>query len=288
MKKTIQNEYLEATVNSRGAELCSLKDRDGVEYIWQADPDIWPRHAPILFPIVGELVEHTYRYGGKSFAMPRHGFARDSEFELVDADRKNLEFLLLPNEKIREKYPFDFELRVRYSMEGSGLSVWFAVRNPGKDILPFSIGAHPAFSCSWGPRDRISDYYIEFEKQEETERHFLENGLISGRTERILHNDRIIKLNEHTFDEDALIFMDIHSHRISLCSYKRETRLSVEYPSFPFIAIWSRPGAKFVSIEPWLGHADPVDMDGEFMTKPGITRLDPGNMQEYFHRIVVS
>jgi len=288
MKKTIQNEYLVATVNSVGAELCSLKDRSGVEYIWQADPRVWPRHCPVLFPVVGKLVEQIYRYGGKEFRMPRHGFARDKEFQLVDSGRKHLEFKLLPDEDIRSQYPFEFELTVKYLLEENGLDVRYIISNPGEDILPFSIGAHPAFSCSWKRGDSIGDFYLEFEKQEEAERHFLEDGLLSERTEKILENDRILKLDEHTFDQDALLFMDIHSHRISLCSHKHKTRLALEYPSFPFVAIWSKPKAKFVSIAPWLGHADPVDMEGEIMTKPGIKRLDAGDSHECIHRIVIS
>ena len=288
MKTTIQNEYLIATIDSVGAELCSLRDRNGTEYLWQADPKIWPRHAPVLFPIVGALADQVYRYGGEEFELPRHGFARDREFELVSSDRKNIEFRLAPDDEIREKYPFDFELRAIYSLEETGLEVKFIISNPGDDILPFSIGVHPAFSCAWKRGDKLSDFYLEFEKQEETARHFLENGLLSKRTETILENDRIIHLDDNTFDDDALIFMDIHSHRIDLCSKRHKTRLVLEYPSYPFVAIWSKPKAKFVSIAPWLGHADPIDMDGEIMTKPGIKRLDGGESHECLHRITIT
>lgn len=277
MQNTIGNSELSVTVKKRGAELCGVKGGDGTEYLWQADPAFWGRHAPLLFPIVGKLAGGRYLYEGKTYEMPPHGFARDMDFELVEASGAALSYRLQASLETRRHYPFDFTLLRHYRLAGSLLEVASEVTNTGAGLMPFSIGEHPAFALSWGAGDRVEDYALQFDKPERLVTHLLDsNGLLTTLTERILADKRVLPLRRDLFDRDALIFLKLNSSRISLCSRKHSRRLTVDFPGYPYLGIWAKPGAPFVCIEPWYGHADPANHDGQLLHKPGILTLEPG------------
>ena len=143
---TLKNQYLTVLINEQGAELTSVKDTDGLEYIWQADPAFWKRHAPILFPIVGRLKDNQYTYAGQTYEMTQHGFARDNQFEVESQLPTKVSLVLRPTEETLAKYPFKFELRIIYELVDHQLNVSLNVINPSQDTLLFSIGAHPGFN----------------------------------------------------------------------------------------------------------------------------------------------
>ena len=265
-----------------------MKSAAGVEYLWQADPAVWPRHAPILFPIVGKLANDRYVHAGRTYAMKQHGFARDLDFELVDAARESLAFRLLPSAATREQYPFEFELAVRYRLDANHVAIEYVVRNNGQAPMPFSIGAHPGFALTWGLGDRIEDYFLEFERTETADPHLLgADHLLSGETVPALEKGKVLPLRRELFDRDALLFLGLASHKVSLCSRRQGRRLTVEFPGFPDLGIWAKPAAPFVCIEPWYGHADPPQSDGILFHKPGIIKLPPGGAFKCEHRIVI-
>jgi galactose mutarotase-like enzyme len=300
MQNTLRNFVLSVTVKQHGAELCGLKTADGTEYMWQADPAVWPRHAPLLFPIVGKLVQGRYLYDGKKYEITTpHGFARDTDFELVAATESTLSYRLQATKETRKQYPFEFTLlrhyRLATPLEGHALSwpenggrdkarpssstleVTTEVTNPGAVVMPFSIGEHPAFSLKWGAGDKVEDYALQFEKPERLVAHLLDaNGLLSDQSERLLSNQRVLPLRSTMFDRDALIFLKLNSRSISLCSRRHARRVTVEFPGYPNLGIWAKPGAPFVCIEPWYGYADPATHNGELLQKPGIILLEPG------------
>jgi galactose mutarotase-like enzyme len=285
---TISNSILIATVKERGAELCSLKGKSGVEYMWRADPGVWGRHAPILFPVVGKLKNNSYRHEGETYELGQHGFARDMDFKLEEKSDGRLVFRLDPTLETLGRYPFEFVLRVEYRLEGNGLEIEYKVFNAGKTVMPFSIGAHPAFSLEWGVGDRIEDYSLEFEKRETADtRHLDEDKLLSDKIERVLDAENILPLRADMFDRDALILLGIKSKKVSLCSNRHANRVTVEFPGFPYLGIWAKPAAPYVCIEPWHGHVDPTGTDGDIMAKPGIIKLAPAAAFACVHKIVV-
>lgn len=289
MQNTIKNSLMSVTVKRHGAELCGLKAADGTEYLWQADPAIWPRHAPLLFPIVGKLAQGRYRYEGRDYEMAPHGFARDTDFELMDASDNALSYRLQATPATRKQYPFDFSLLRHYRLSGGTVEVTTEVTNTGTTVMPFSIGEHPGFALTWGAGDKVEDYALKFEKAERLDTHLLDaNGLLSGKTERVLSNKSVLPLRRDLFDRDALIFLKIKSQKVSLCSRRHPRRVTVEFSGYPDLGIWAKPGASFVCIEPWYGHADLASHDGELMAKPGLIMLEPGTSFACVWRVVIT
>lgn len=278
----LSNPQLSVTVQSEGAELCSIQDAAGTEYLWQADPAIWNRHAPILFPIIGKLRNGQYELDGKPFSMSKHGFARTSDFQLIDHTQNELVFQLLPTAETRTCYPYEFDLKISYRLIEETLHIQYAVRNTGSSLMPFSIGAHPGFTLP-GP---IDECFLQFEKMETLNAHLLsEHGLFSEETVPALQNTNILQLSETLFDRDALIFLNVESEKISLRSRNSPRRLTVEFAGFQQLGIWAKPGAPFVCIEPWFGYDDPEIPYGDFTDKPGIQRLPAGETFTCEHRI---
>jgi len=277
MIRTISNSRIAVSVKGRGAELCGLRGSDGTEYLWQADPAVWGRHAPLLFPIVGKLTEDRYLFEGKAYTLKQHGFARDLDFELVAREETLLAYRLKASPETFSQYPFDFVLTRQYRLGVDGLEVTTEVTNAGAAVMPFSIGEHPGFSLAWRAGDRIEDYYLEFEKPESAEAVLLDGrGCLSTRTVPVVTEGVKLVLSRDRFNQDALIFTKLSSRSIALCSRHDRRRVTVEFPDYPCLGIWAKPGAPFVCIEPWYGHADPAGHNGELMSKPGMIKLDPG------------
>lgn len=275
-KLIIENPFLSVTVKRRGAELCGITGADGTRYLWRADPAVWPRHAPILFPIIGRLAGDSYSVGERRFSMGRHGFARDADFEVLGRDQEFLLYRLRSSPETMISYPFPFILEAGYKLNGAELTAEYRVTNPGSEVLPFSIGAHPAFSCEWEKDDSISRYFLEFEKEEDAKSHILRDGLLSDETEHVLQRQKILNLTGKLFDRDALIFKNLSSRTITLRRNGDRRAVTVKFPEFTCLGIWSKPSAPFVCIEPWFGHTDPVSFYGDFLAKPGLIRLPAG------------
>ena len=49
--QTLSNDILSVTIAERGAEMQSIRDAQGHEYLWQADPKYWAKHSPTLFSL---------------------------------------------------------------------------------------------------------------------------------------------------------------------------------------------------------------------------------------------
>ena len=276
MSETISNGRVEVSVKRHGAELCGLKGEDGMEYVWQADPVVWGRHAPVLFPIVGKLAGDCCTVAGRPYSMTQHGFARDMEFDLVESTGDSLAYRLASSPVTRAQYPFDFVLTRRYRLLEDGVEITNEVANPGRVPLLFSIGEHPGFALNWGEGDQIEDYALEFEVAEALNTVLLgADHLLSMRTERVPLNGHVLPLRRDLFDRDALIFLQLASRKVTLTSRKHRRWLAVEFPGFPQLGIWAKSGAPFVCIEPWFGHADPHGHNGELEIKPGIIALNP-------------
>lgn len=273
----IQNQFLTATIDPKGAELQSLiLNASGHEYIWEADPAHWGKHAPVLFPFIGMLKGDSYTYKGQRYPMDKHGFARDNAFELVVATEDSVTFRLTSNDTLKKKYPFDFQLDVLYRFRGQSIINEYVVRNLGKEPMPFSIGGHPAFRCPQKEGEKRSDYRLVFNKEEDIVTHLLgEDGFFNGET-RPCFSGKVLPITDPLFDDDALVFKSLNSTNVSLESDDKRW-LKFHYEGFPYLGIWSMSReSPFVCIEPWFGMADYAHHNGDIEQKEGMQVVQPG------------
>lgn len=277
--QTLQNDVLKITVAERGAELKAITAlSDGTEYLFNSDPIWWQYSAPVLFPIVGKVHGGKYRAEGREFEVGNHGFARTSYFWLVDATNNTLSFALESNAATLAVYPYKFRLEISYELVGNEVKVFWKVANTDNKEIYFSIGAHPAICCPISYRENFNDCYLKFNRAEKSARIPLAaNGLLTH--DRIPTLDGTeLDLNYELFKGDALIFDDLKSDEVSVCSRKSSKSLTVRAKNFPYWGFWTpvRGGAPFICIEPWLGHADYEDFSGELKDKEGIIKLPVG------------
>lgn len=287
----LENQQIAVVIHSSGAELCNLKlKQDDTEYMWQADPAYWGRHAPVLFPIVGRLVDDEYIMDGQIYHLPSHGFARNMEFEVIEQGGKHAKFQFTANDETLQYYPRRFELIIGYTLNGSECVIEYKVKNKDNKEMYFSIGAHPGFRCPLQSDESFEDYYLEFSQKETVYKYILEQGLLSKRTEMVLNDDNIIPLSYDLFKEDALIFKTLQSNAVMLKSRKSSKTVTVKFSGFPYHGIWSKPGgnAPFICIEPWYGIADTVGGDKQFTHKEGILSLQPEESFACQYSIIIS
>ena len=269
---------------SAGGELLSFK-LEGIEKIHQGEEArddngkvYWKRHAPVLFPIVGKLKRNQTIINGRTYEILQHGFARDMEFEPVTKLDNFHSYVLKSNKYTMARYPFDFELYNTYRQEENKLIFIYKVINTGNSNMPIGLGSHPAFKIDQDDLKR-GNYYLEF-AEEETRAHFLYliDGLVGTEyAKNILEENRRISLNEHTFDNDAIIVKGIQNKKISLKNSRtRKTVLTMDFNGWPYLGIWSKPGAPFICLEPWMSTADRINSTNVFAKKPDMITLTPG------------
>ncbi len=269
MTTTISNSILKASIKHAGAELFSLKDTQENEYIWEGNPDFWGKHSPVLFPIVGTLKNNAYTINGKEYHLPRHGFARDMDFELIEKIENKAVFSLQSSEETLQKYPFEFELQLIYTLNENALELEYKVINKGKEKMPFSIGAHPAIALP----DHFENYALQFEKEENLKYYLLENDLISSKTKILETKNNLVSLNYELFKNDALIFKTLESKSLTILNNSKPY-VKVDYYDFPSLGIWTKENAPFICIEPWLGYSDTDENTGDLYQKEGILTLE--------------
>lgn len=265
MTTTISNSTLSASIKHAGAELFSIKDNQNKEYIWEGNPDFWGKHSPVLFPIVGTLKNNTYTINGTEYQLPRHGFARDMEFELIEKTQNKAVFSLKSSEETLKKYPFEFELQLIYILNENSLALEYKVINNGNEKMPFSIGAHPAIALP----GNFEDYALQFEKEEELKYYLLENDLISSKTKILETRNNVVPLNYELFKNDALIFKTLNSKSLTI-QKSAKPYVKVDYKDFLSLGIWTKENAPFICIEPWLGYSDTDENKGDLYNKEGI------------------
>ncbi len=268
---TINGINFTAVVSNNGAELKSIKHLNGTEFMWQADADIWPRTAPVLFPIVGKVKNDLLRVKENGYAISQHGFARDKKFSLIEQTENKLVYQLLYSDETLQKFPYDFKLILTYEWVGDKLICGYEVYNLGVEIMPFSIGAHPGFLI---PDGDFSQCELLFNKPETSERHLLENGLFSHKTQLVLNNTQVLPLSLGLFDLDAVVFKSLQSNQVSLVHKNSNYKVTMSFDGFPYFGIWAKKGSqRFVCLEPWFGHSDYTEGHPDITKKEGMLAL---------------
>lgn len=268
---------VEIGVFTKGAELYSYKI-NGEEFIWERNPEFWGGSSPVLFPFVGILKSGKYTFDGKEYEIStRHGFARDNNFDLIEKGENFLKFKFSSNEETLKKYPSKFDLFLTYKINGDTLEIKYEVINKNAGEMYFSLGAHPAFALKLNENIKLNDYFLEFEKEETAQIYKLVNACVLNEKQDYLKNEKIIRLNETIFDDDAIIFKNLKSNKVTIKCDKTDKKISVNYEGFPYVAFWSKHAAPFVCIEPWFGITDFESCSGKLEEKEGIIKLPENN-----------
>ena len=279
----LHNQNVSITLKSLGAELTSIKDTSGTEYLWQGNSDFWSGQAPVLFPIVGCLRNGTATIGkSKTCSFGRHGLARRLEFTLISSSETSAVYSLKANDKTKEQYPYDFELQMIYELTEHGVKINHKVINHGDIVMPYCVGGHPAFNCPIHAGENFEDYIVEFEQPEVAACAQLdEDGLINNDDRvSILENENIISVKHSLFYHDALIFDQLKSRKVALKHKENGHGILVSFPDFDYLGIWSSANdGSFVALEPWSGTSTCSDEDDVFEHKRGVRFLKAGESE---------
>jgi galactose mutarotase-like enzyme len=272
---SLRSATLSAEIDPNGAELFALRDRDGRDLLWNGEPAVWTGRAPILFPIVGMLVDGKYRLDSRSYSLPRHGFARNRGFSVLSSTAGKAAFRLSADDATLQVYPFRFELDIQFELSGPTLTMTATIRNPGHDEMWASFGWHPGFRWPLPYGQPRSSHFIQFDQEEPDEMRRIDaSGLLipEGLPTPILHRHLVLK--DELFKDDAIIFDRIRSRSVTYGA-NQGPGLKVDFPDMPYLGVWTKPGGQFICIEPWHGITDPQGFAGDFKQKPGVFAIAP-------------
>ncbi|OQX77157.1 MAG: hypothetical protein B6D64_08685 [Bacteroidetes bacterium 4484_276] len=278
MLHTIENELLICTIESNGAEIRSLKNKaTGEEYIWQIDKSIWGSSSPVLFPAIGKIKEDKVVFNGKEYAMPKHGIIRNNNLlSFGHHGVSKCAFILTSSGKTLKQYPFEFSFSVEFTLIEKRLIMTYKVENRDSVPMSFACGGHTAYMCPLSKNIKLSDYVIEFPTQLDLKASILgASGLLSHHKREIESNEGVLTLSDTLFNEDALIFSDIGCDLVRLRKKNEKKGIVVRFTGYPHLALWSKPFADFVCIEPWLGLPDREDEPIELTQKTTYKTIEP-------------
>lgn len=275
----LKNDKLTVLISEIGAELQSIKDTTGKEYLWQADPKYWPRHSPILFPIVCSVNNDTYRVDGEEYHLPRHGFARDRDFRVLYQHEDEVAFQLLWDDETLKVYPYLFALTITYTLDGNSISIEWQVDNLDEDEIHFQIGGHPAFNIPDMQDGDVQHGRILLDSPAPVYRYTSYIDGTHDMTEDLVETDEngIINFSDETWSKDSIQIHRCQTSQAEILDKESKPVVTVYYET-PVCAFWSpyKKNAPFVCIEPWYGVGDYRGFDGEFRDKPLMNHLLPG------------
>lgn len=281
----IASEELRAAINPFGAELSSLQDADGRELMTDADPAFWTGRAPLLFPIVGRLMDDKYLLDGKDYALPQHGFARKQDFALIEHAPDKAVFRLVDNDATRAVYPFAFQLDAAFTLIDASLLMEITVTNTGAVDMPASFGFHPAFAWPLPYGSAKEEHQITFADEEPGElAAIVKGGWMDADSWESPVEDRVLELYDELFERDALVWNPVRSQSLSYGALGGP-HLACDFPDTPALGLWMKPGARYLCIEPWHGIADPYGFAGEIWDKPLMLRFAPGEARTFTMRV---
>lgn len=279
---TLKNETLTVQIAELGAEMKSILCGDR-EIMWDGNPEVWSGTAPLMFPICGGLKDNRYELDGKIYSLPRHGYARTTVFEVEKAERDTAVFLHKSNEETKKVYPFDYELRVIYSLEEKTVKIEYALDNLSDKTMYFNIGSHEAYSTPHG----VEDYDVIFAQEETLSANILYGNILSDQLLPIIKDSKVLPIYDKYFTIDALVFKTLQSRAATLRDRKTGRGVRVEFPDARYFLLWHKPGAAYLCMEPWTGIADTVGSSYDITQKEGIDTLAAGQSYHNTHTITV-
>ena len=286
----VKSDQLTVQFITLGGALSSIKDRDGIEYLWQGDATYWSGQAPVLFPICGSLREDIAFYSHADGtetkgSIPRHGLVRKNEFELVNQTENSVTFAIEDDENTYQNYPYHFRLEITYLVTGKTVRTQYKIFNKETSkVMPFFIGGHPGFNCLLLDDEVYEDYYLEFEKEEtcSVPRPFPETGLLDFQDRSPwLVSQKEVDLSYDLFSVDAVTLDELQSRTIALRSRKHDKGLKVNFQEFPNLIIWSTLNkGPFIALEPWSGLSTSLEEGDHLEDKKNVRLLEPGQVDQ--------
>lgn len=283
---SLKNHAITAVIDQTGAQMLSLKDDKGKEYLWQRNPEYWGRTSPVLFPAVGNCRGGKTIFDGTWHELKKHGFAKDMEFRTRRQSDEEVSLILEDTEETRESYPYKFSLVMDYRLTEDGIEIEYQVENRDPKRLYYCLGAHPGFNCPLKEGERFEDYQLRFEKEEDCHSIVYDlDALQFDRASRGYHLDHtdVLPLTYGLFDHDAIYFEGLKSKKVSLVHGGTGNGVEVSFADFASVAFWTPVGKKapFLCIEPWNGSAVCSDEDDQFAHKHDVQSLEPGQKRGY-------
>ena len=282
---TLNNEFLTVSIDEKGAQLCSVKGADGTEYIWQADPKVWGRHAPLLFPVIGRLKDSQYTLEGKSYTIGAHGFARDTLFQVAEQSGTAVSLRITDTPETLEKWPFRFALTVTFALEGSTLRKTCKVENRDDRTMYYELGSHDGFNAPNCAGEQMSDWAIRIPGLDVLEPYGMdESFMMTPRGERKIDLPQgRIPLKPMTYGLDTIVLSDLPARRAELVDGEGRARVTMEFEDYDYLALWTMDmpiDTNYVCIEPWTTMPDAVFAGRDLTEKAGIRALEAGKSEE--------
>lgn len=292
MQYLLENDRVAVRFDTRGGEIVSIKDHDGLEYLWQGDPAYWTGHAPVMFPICGSLRNKTASIGnGMTCNMERHGLVRKREFLYQGQTKDSITFSISSDDELKSRYPYSFELQITYTLKGNTITVSYKVLNHDSEPMPYFIGGHPGFNCPLQKGEQFEDYAVEFEKAETADcpESIPATGLVNVDNRlSVLKNEAVLPLKHSYFNIDALIFDNLKSRSAKLINHKTGRGVRLDFTDFPYFILWSSSNnGPFIAMEPWSGISTCNDESDIFEEKRGVSILPPHQWEVHSFDITI-
>lgn len=286
---TLSYDGVSIAVESQGAELSSYNA--GREFIWPGDPNVWAGHGPVLFPVVGSLIDDTIKIAGQPYKMRKHGFLRKQEFALEEAGIDYLRMVFRATEETRAMYPFDFTFHITHKIDSCGFTTTFSVKNDSNNNMPFCIGGHPGFICPMEKGAAFTDYQLKFPCPEDGRNTLCPNGyIITGEETLPEFKGDTLPLKHEYFDaKDALMLTGLKSRSVKLINKNTDKGIEFSFADFEALGVWSAPGkcANYVCLEPWRGLPAFEGETGNIEDKPFVRFLSPGKTDEVSYSVKI-
>ena len=288
MLHSLNNNKIYITVDSIGAQLRSIADLHGVQYLWQGSDKYWRDSAILLFPIIGALRDKKALINGEYYSMPSHGIARGYSFKKIESGADALAFEMKSNEETKKMYPFDFTYQISFELTDMCLTQRITVINDGDAPMPYTLGCHPGFNVPFDADEEFGDYVIKFEKAETCDSPTIEKPssiILEDKRMEVLQNSDTLSLTHEMFYNDALILENIKSRSVTLMSTNTYKGVQVDFDGFDYLGLWQFKDAPFVCVEPWTGTATTNKESDDFASKRGMKTLNKNERAEYIMRI---
>ncbi len=280
---TIKNDYITAQISPMGAELKSMQFND-TEYIYEGKPEVWNGSAPILFPFCGGMKGGKFTHLGKEYELPKHGYARRTLFEVESAEETKAVFLHKSNEETKKCFPFDYEMRVIFTLGEKSLKIDYNVKNTGAGDMYFGIGCHEAYYTPEG----IEDYDVIFDEPQTLETIQVFGNALGDVKTPVINDCTVLPLYENYFTIDALVFDDIKFNSAVLKNRKTGRKLRVDFPDAKVFLLWHKPNSPYICLEPWRSCPDSITAESyELSEKKGIVKLPENQVYNYHHSITL-